>query len=92
MFYNNNVTIIRKNWHIKELFNVFVKYISLLSFVVFLIEIIFFSNRKKNRHASFQYCLFFIYRRYRDYVNELYLKSFYSFRFNLELYNFFYNN
>ena len=47
--YNNNVIIIRKNRRVKKLFNIFVKYISLLSLVVFLIKIILFSNRKKNR-------------------------------------------
>ena len=47
--YNNNVIVIRKNRRVKESFNVFVKHISLLSFIVFLIKIILFSNRKKNR-------------------------------------------
>ena len=49
LFYDDNVIIIRKNRRIKESFEIFVKHTSLLSFVVFLIKIILFSNRKKNR-------------------------------------------
>ena len=47
--YNNNVIIIRKGRRAKELSEIFVKHISLLSLAVFLIKIIVFSNRKKNR-------------------------------------------
>ena len=46
--YNDNVIVIRKSRRVKKSFDVFVKYILLLSLVVFLIKIIFFSNRKKN--------------------------------------------
>ena len=49
LLYKDNVIIIRKNRRIKESFNVFVKHTLLLSFVIFLIKIILFSNRKKNR-------------------------------------------
>ena len=58
LFYNNNVIVIRKNRRVKELFEIFVKHISLLFLVVILIKIILFSNRKKNynRFVSFQYC------------------------------------
>ena len=91
--YNNNVIIIRKSRRAKKSFDIFVKHISLLFFVVFLIKVILFSNRKKNYLCvSFQHCLFLIYRRYRGYINELYLTSFYSPRFDLESYNSFYNN
>ena len=70
--YNNNVIIIRKNRRAKESFEVFVKHTSLLSLVVFLIKIILFSNRKKNRcYVSFQHCLFLIFRRYRGCSFEL---------------------
>ena len=47
--YNDNVIIIRKSRRVKELFEIFVKHISLLSLIMFLIKIILFSNRKKNR-------------------------------------------
>ena len=61
--YDDNVIIIRKGRRVKESFEVFVKHISLLFLVVFLIKIILFSNRKKNRYyISFQHCLFFIFR------------------------------
>ena len=49
LFYDNNVIVIRKNRRVKESFEIFVKHTLLLSFVVFLIKIILFSNRKKNR-------------------------------------------
>ena len=61
--YNDNVIVIRKSRRVKKSFEVFVKHISLLSLVVFLIKVILFPNRKKNRYyASFQHCLFFILR------------------------------
>ena len=58
LFYDDNVIVIRKGRRVKESFEVFVKHISLLFLVVILIEIIFFSNRKKNRdrYVSFQHC------------------------------------
>ena len=49
LFYNNNVIVIRKDRRVKELFEVFIKHILLLSLVVILIKVIFFPNRKKNR-------------------------------------------
>ena len=74
LFYNDNVIVIRKNRRVKKSFEIFVKHISLLSLAVFLIKIILFSNRKKNRYyASFQHCLFFIFRRYRNCLFEFYL-------------------
>ena len=72
LFYNNNVIIIRKSRRVKKSFEIFVKHTLLLSFAVFLIKIILFSNRKKNRYyASFQHCLSFILRRYRGCLFEL---------------------
>ena len=51
---DDNVIVIRKNRRVKESSEIFVKHTSLLSLVVFLIKIILFSNRKKNRcYASF---------------------------------------
>ena len=47
--YNDNIIVIRKSRRVKKSFDVFVKHISLLSVVVFLIKIVLFSNRKKNR-------------------------------------------
>ena len=47
--YNDNVIVIQKGRRVKKSFNIFVKHISLLSFAVFLIKVILFSNRKKNR-------------------------------------------
>ena len=91
--YNDNVIIIRKGRRAKGSFKIFVKHTSLLSLVVILIKIILFPNRKKNRcYVSFQHCLFLIRRRYRGCVNELYLRFFYLYRSDLELYNSFYNN
>ena len=46
--YNDNVIVIRKSRHVKELFDIFVKHTSLLFFIIFLIKITLFSNRKKN--------------------------------------------
>ena len=72
LFCDDNVIIIRKGRRVKESSGVFVKHISLLSFVVFLIKVILFSNRKKNRcYISFQHCLFLIFRRYRGCSLEL---------------------
>ena len=49
LFYNNNVIVIRKSRRVKKSFDIFVKHILLLSLAVFLIKIILFPNRKKNR-------------------------------------------
>ena len=56
--YNDNVIVIRKDRRVKRSFGIFIKHISLLSLIVILIKIIFFSNRKKNRdrYVSFQHC------------------------------------
>ena len=48
LLYDDNVIVIRKNRRVKKSFNVFVKHTLLLSFVILLIKIILFSNRKKN--------------------------------------------
>ena len=50
--YNNNVIVIRKSRRVKESFEIFIKHTLLLSLVVFLIKIILFSNRKKNRYYA----------------------------------------
>ena len=50
LFYNDNIIVIRKNRRVKKSFKIFIKHISLLSLIVILIKIIFFSNRKKNRY------------------------------------------
>ena len=42
LFYNNNVIVIRKERRVKELFKMFIKHISLLSFIVILKKKIFF--------------------------------------------------
>ena len=47
LFYNDNVIVIRKERRVKELFKIFVKHISLLSFVVILKKINLFSNYLK---------------------------------------------
>ena len=44
LFYNNNIIVIRNKRRVKRLFEIFVKHISLLSFIVILKEIIFFLN------------------------------------------------
>ena len=44
LFYKDNIIINRKSRRIKESFKVFVKYISLLFFVIILIKVIFFSS------------------------------------------------
>ena len=72
--YDDNVIIIRKSRRVKKSSEIFVKHTLLLSFVVFLIKVILFPNRKKNRYyVLFQHCLFFILRRYRGCSLELYL-------------------
>ena len=48
LFYDDNVIIIRKERRVKESFEVFVKHISLLSFIVFLKKINLFSNYLKS--------------------------------------------
>ena len=63
LFCNNNIIIIRNKQRVKELFEVFVKHISLLSFIVILKKINFFSSHLKSfsenlinydhRHYSF---------------------------------------
>ena len=69
---DNNVIVIRKGRRVKKSSEVFVKHTLLLSLVVFLIKIILFPNRKKNRcYVSFQHCLSLIFRRYRDCLFEL---------------------
>ena len=53
LFYNNNVIIIRNERRVKELFEVFVKHISLLSFIVILKEVNLFSSYLKSLFESF---------------------------------------
>ena len=61
LFYNDNVIIIRKERRVKELFEVFVKHTSILSFIVILKKINLFPSRSKSlfenlinhRHYSF---------------------------------------
>ena len=53
LFYNNNVIIIRKERRVKESFKVFVKHTSILSFIVILKKINFFSNYLKSLFESF---------------------------------------
>ena len=53
LFYNDNVIVIRKKRRVKELFEVFVKHISLLSFIVILKEINLFSSHLKSFSESF---------------------------------------
>ena len=61
LFYDDNVIIIRKKRRVKRSFEVFVKHISILFFIVILKEINLFSNYLKNlfkssinyRHCSF---------------------------------------
>ena len=61
LFYNNNVIIIRKKRRVKELFKIFIKHISLLSFIVFLKKVNLFSNYLKSLSEgliNYRYCLF----------------------------------
>ena len=61
LFYDDNVIVIRKERRAKESFKIFIKHISLLSFIVFLKEINLFSNHLKNLFKDFinhRYCLF----------------------------------
>ena len=53
LFYNNNVIIIRNERRIKKSFEIFVKHISLLSFIVILKEINFFLSHLKNLFKGF---------------------------------------
>ena len=71
--YDDNIIITRKGRRAKESSKIFIKHTSLLPLAVFLIKIILFPNRKKNRYyVSFQHCLSSILRRYRDCLFELY--------------------
>ena len=61
LFYNDNVIVIRKKRRAKESSEVFVKHISLLSFIVILKEINLFSNYLKSLFESlidYRYYLF----------------------------------
>ena len=55
LFSKDNVIIIRKSRRVKESFNIFVKHTLLLFFIMFLIKIILFSNRKKNLINIFRF-------------------------------------
>ena len=48
LFYNNNVIVIRKERRVKELFEIFIKHISILSFIVILKKINLFSSYLKS--------------------------------------------
>ena len=61
LFYNDNVIVIRKKRRVKKLFEVFIKHISLLSFIVFLKKINLFSSHLKNLFEGLinhRYCSF----------------------------------
>ena len=62
-FYNNNIIIIRKSRRVKRLFEIFVKYTFILSFIVILKKINLFSNYSKSS--------------FKDYIN--YFRYYYSF-------------
>ena len=53
LFYNNNVIIIRNKRRVKESFEVFIKYTSLLSLIVILKKINLFSNHLKSLFKDF---------------------------------------
>ena len=53
LFYNDNVIITRKERRVKKLFKIFVKHISILSFIIILKEINLFSNRSKSLFENF---------------------------------------
>ena len=53
LFCDNNVIVIRNERRVKKLFKVFVKHISLLSFIVILKEINLFSNHLKSLFEDF---------------------------------------
>ena len=60
LFYDDNVIVIRKERRVKRSFEVFVKHISLLSFIVLLKEINLFSSYLKSLFEDFvnyRYCL-----------------------------------
>ena len=52
LFYNDNVIVIRKERRAKELFEVFVKHISILSLIVILKKVNLFSSHLKNLFES----------------------------------------
>ena len=52
LFYNDNVIVTRKERRVKKSFKIFVKHTSLLSLIVILKEIIFFSSRLKSLFES----------------------------------------
>ena len=53
LFYNNNIIIIRNKRHIKKSFEIFIKHISLLSFIIILKKINLFSNHLKSLFENF---------------------------------------
>ena len=48
LFYNNNVIVIRRKRRVKKLFEIFIKHISLLSFIVILKEVNYSSSHLKS--------------------------------------------
>ena len=61
LFYNDNIIVTRKERRIKKSFEIFIKHISLLSFIVFLKEVNLFSSYLKSLFESFinhRHCLF----------------------------------
>ena len=77
LFYDDNVIVIRKKRRVKELFEIFVKHTSLLSFIVILKEINLFSNYLKSLFESFI--------NYRHYLFSLHIfeRSFFLIKNNL---------
>ena len=53
LFYNNNVIVTRKERRVKKLFEIFVKHISILLFIVILKEINLFSSYLKSLFENF---------------------------------------
>ena len=53
LFYNNNIIVTRNERRVKELFEIFIKHISLLSLIVILKEINLFSNHLKSLSKGF---------------------------------------
>ena len=53
LFYNDDIIIIRKKRRVKKSFKIFVKHISILSFIVILKEVNLFPSHLKNLFKSF---------------------------------------
>ena len=70
LFYNNNVIVIRKNRYVKKSFNIFVKHISLLFLVIFLIK-----KKFESKEELLIYFISTLFISYSSSISKLYKRA-----------------